>query len=285
MDNVIEKIKENLEEVASMPHVAAKALDLLNKDDVSVIELSKVFELDMVLTGKLLRIVNSAYYGFAKKISSVRQALTILGIENIKSILISTIAFDIFRKERQSSLDSNGLWIHSLATATFAQAIAKEMKLDKPEEYYIAGLLHDIGKVILIQILNTEFNSVLEMAKNNRMTLYDAEEQLLKTNHSEVGYTVACHWKLPKSLASSIRFHHNVSVSIEDEIVTKMASVVQFADFFCNIQHIGESGSVKVALIQKEVKETVTISAEERKTIIQQVKEDVSRAKSFFEIS
>ena len=210
-NNILEKIKEKLESVAAMPHVAAKALDILNKDDVSPINLSKVFEMDMVLTGKLLRIVNSAYYGFSKRVSSVKQAINILGIDNIKSILISTVAFDIFRKNTESDLDARELWLHSLGTATFAQAVAKELNFYKPEEYYIAGLLHDIGKVILDQLLKDEFKKTIELVKKNRMTLYDAENQTLDTNHAETGYIVASQWKLPKVMANSIKYHHNVS--------------------------------------------------------------------------
>jgi putative nucleotidyltransferase with HDIG domain len=281
--SIIERIKDSLEEVASMPHVAAKALELLNEAEVSAAVLSKVFELDMVLTGKLLKIVNSAYYGFTKQVTTVPQAITILGHDNLKSILISTIAFELFSKGKGGIISTQGLWIHSLGTASFSQALAREMNFSKPEEYYIIGLLHDIGKLILDQNMPEEFKRVMEIVKTRRIAIYEAEEQILGINHADIGHMVALYWKIPEKLAMAIKFHHNLSHSSDKDIL-QMAAIVQMSDFFCNLQHIGDSGNIKVSLVQKEAKDIINLAPDIKQKIIQEVKQDIEKAKSFFEI-
>jgi len=283
--NVIDRVKNSLEELASMPHVAAKALELLNEAEPSSEDLGKVFQMDMVLTGKLLKIVNSAYYGFTKRVATVPDAISILGYDNLRNLLISTIAFDVFSKTRKNVLDNNGLWLHSLACGTFAQSIAKELNFFKPEEYYISGLLHDVGKVILIQTVPNDFKKVLNLCKEKRISIFEAEQELLGTDHAEIGYIVALHWKLPLMIASSIRFHHDLSyVPPEDEDILTMGSVVQYSNFVSNIQHMGDSANVKISLLQKEVKSKVNIDAELKKKLIEEVKENIEKAKKFFEL-
>jgi HD-like signal output (HDOD) protein len=283
--NVVEQVKNNLEDMASMPHVAAKALELLNEAEPSSEDLGKVFQLDMVLTGKLLKIVNSAYYGFTKRISTVPDAISILGYDNLRNLLISTIAFDVFSKTRKNVLDNNGLWLHSLAAGTFAQAIAKELNLFKPEEYYISGLLHDVGKVILIQTAPNDYKKVLNLCKEKRISIFEAEQELLGTDHAEIGYIVALHWKLPLMISSSIRFHHDLSYVLpEDDDVLTMSAVAQYSNFVSNIQHMGDSANVKISLLQKETRAKVNIDAELKKKLIDEVKEGIERAKKFFEL-
>ncbi|MEQ8222744.1 MAG: HDOD domain-containing protein [Candidatus Eremiobacterota bacterium] len=281
--SILERVKDSLEEVASMPHVAAKALELLNEAEPSAAVLSKVFELDMVLTGKLLKIVNSAYYGFTKQVTTVPQAITILGHDNLKSILISTIAFELFSKGKGGLIPPQGLWLHSLGTASFSQALAREMNLPKPEEYYIVGLLHDIGKLILDQNLSEEFRKVMTIVKARRLAIYEVEEQILGMNHSDIGHMVAVYWKIPERVAMAIKFHHILSLCPDKDIL-QMAAIVQMADFFCNLQHMGDSGNIKVSLVQKESKDIVNLAPDIKQKIIQEVKQDIEKAKSFFEI-
>jgi len=281
--SILERVKDSLEEVASMPHVAAKALELLNEAEPSAAVLSKVFELDMVLTGKLLKIVNSAYYGFTKQVTTVPQAITILGHDNLKSILISTIAFELFSKGKGGLIPPQGLWLHSLGTASFSQAMAREMNLPKPEEYYIVGLLHDIGKLILDQNLSEEFRKVMTIVKSRRLAIYEVEEQILGMNHSDIGHMVAVYWKIPERVAMAIKFHHILSLCPDKDIL-QMAAIVQMSDFFCNLQHMGDSGNIKVSLVQKEAKDIVNLAPDIKQKIIQEVKQDIEKAKSFFEI-
>jgi len=279
-NELLEKIKSSLDDLASMPHIASKALDLLNQEEPSSSELSKLFELDMVLTGKLLQMVNSAFYGLSKEVSTVSQAISILGFGTLRSTLISSIAFDMFNKTESSLIDPKGLWFHSLGTGLFSQSIAKEMKLSNVDDYFIAGLLHDIGKVILTQQSSDKFKIVLQTAKANRLSTYEVEEKILGTNHSLIGHIVCEHWSLPKRISSAIKYHHNIS-DTSDESVKMLSAVVQFSDFFCNLNRIGDNGSGKLSFMQKEAKKIITISADVRQKITLEVKQEIEKASEF----
>ena len=207
-------------QIPSMPQVIVKALNIIKDEDSGIKELADIISYDQALTTQVLKLVNSAYYGFPQQIVSISRAITLLGMNQTKNIII-TVAM-------KSILTTNGgkdLWQHSIRCGVACEYIAKEFKLMNPDEAFILGFLHDIGKILLYKKNSKLYTKSAEIAQRG-LDVIEAEEIFFKTNHAEVGFYLASKWKLSIILANAIKYHHDPIKSS----MSNVASLVYFAD-------------------------------------------------------
>ncbi|MDD3237964.1 MAG: HDOD domain-containing protein [Candidatus Gastranaerophilales bacterium] len=207
-------------QIPSMPQVIVKALNIIKDEDSGVKELADIISYDQALTTQILKLVNSAYYGFSQQIVSISKAISLLGMSQAKNIII-TVAM-------KSVLTSNGgkeLWQHSLRCGIACEYLAKEFKLMSPDEAFILGFLHDIGKILLNKKSPKLYAKAVEIADRG-LNVVEAEEIFFKTNHAEVGFYLASKWKLSIIIANAIKYHHDPLKSS----MSNVASLVYFAD-------------------------------------------------------
>jgi HD-like signal output (HDOD) protein len=162
---------------------------MVEDEDITANQLGNVIERDQVLTSKLLKMVNSSFYGFPQRISTVANAIVLLGINVIKTLIVTSSIFEMM----QSS--DVGLWEHSLGCATIASLIAKKKGLKNPEEVSTAALLHDLGKVVVRAELPSEYDALLALVEQKGISMREAEEELLGVSHSEIGG-----WLVPRTV-------------------------------------------------------------------------------------
>lgn len=181
-------------------------------------DLVQVIEHDPVMTMKLLKIVNSAFFSLAKSISSVRHALVYLGLNTVKNLALSIATVDSLPRKNTPAFHVNDFLMHSLTTASIAQRIAKEFSIESDAtDVFIAGLLHDFGKAVLAQFATELFTQAVQEAEHHQEPLHMAEMRLIGANHAEVGGLLAEKWELPSELVTCIREHHmGVSSPIGD---------------------------------------------------------------------
>jgi putative nucleotidyltransferase with HDIG domain len=246
---VINKLSE-IEDLPSLPVIASKIVTLVENPKTRASDITKLIQQDPSLTAKVMKIVNSAYYGFPRKISTITHAIMVLGFKDINNLVMGASVFEIF-KNAPGKLDKQKLWEHSVGVAVISQFLARRINYAEPEEVFVVGLLHDIGKIILELYWSVEYGEVISLIENNKLWITDAEEKILSLTHAEVGYILLDKWKLPRRICRAIQFHHrvtNVPAEYKD-----LAYLVHAADVFARIKKIGSGGDNAIPSLHKDV--------------------------------
>lgn len=224
-----ESMITSIEDLPTLPHVVLQLMDKLNEPDPSVDELADMIMSDQVLTTRLLRFVNSAYFGFYRMINSVKETILYLGVNEIRNLIYSAVLTNTF--ERDAPLIKRvRFWEHSLGCALFSKFIAKRIGYPALEMAYLGGLLHDIGEAILALHQYKEFEQVVFQVLDNGTSFYVEEDKILGINHTDFGPWLSEHWLLPSQMNDVISFHHSVLEADENKI---LVALVRIADLTC----------------------------------------------------
>ncbi len=227
-------VDELINKVDVLPHnfhIAVKAAKLLDDFNVDINELSQTIGSDQALVTQLLKLCNSAEYGFSKKISSVNDAITRLGFKTLKSLVFAIVSKGSLNKKLEGyDLDKGELWRNSLTCAVYSKYLAEITKYKDPELAFTAGLLRDIGKLIVHQYVKSKYKKILKVVESEKISFYEAESQVLGYNHSQIGAKIALKWNFPKVLVETIEFHHNPEIAEGKCEDIKLASIVHVAD-------------------------------------------------------
>jgi len=204
------KLSVAVEQMPAFPKSVQRILELSRDINSRPKDLVMVIEKDPVMTMKLLRILNSAYYSFPKQITSVNQSVVFLGLNTIKNMALSFAAMGVLPQTNAADFDIQRYLMHSLTTASIARTLCQKFGADiDPTDCYIAGLLHDFGKVVFAQFMPTEFKEALTLSAEEEISLHDAEKLVIGADHSLVGAMLVEKWQFPVSLTDTIRHHHD----------------------------------------------------------------------------
>lgn len=224
------KLTVAVERMPAFPKSVQKILELTRNMDTEPKELVQVIEKDPVMTVKILKVLNSAYYSLPNKITSINHSVVYLGFNTIKNLALSIAAVGILPKRNDAGFDIQQYLMHSLTTAGIAKILGSKLPGTDPMDCYIAGLLHDFGKVVFAQFLPREFNEALELSRREDISLHEAENRVIGVDHTVVGSMLAEKWQFPKPLIDCIRNHHSegeggmwASVYAANQISKKMA--------------------------------------------------------------
>lgn len=236
----IKRIAQNVLSLPALPTIIAQMIELIDNPRTSASQLTRLISTDQVLTAKILKLANSAYYGFPRRIGTINLAIVVLGFDTIKDLGLSASIIDRFkRRSGNSSFDMSLFWEHSIGCGVIGKKIARELNYRISGEVFVAGLLHDIGKLILNQYFPNEFNEIIERIKKNNESFVQAEKDVIGVGHAVIGSWLTEKWNLPSQLVEVIKYHHTPDNAPEQ---TQIASIVQFADFLCKWRGIGYSG-------------------------------------------
>ncbi len=207
MDKTIELVN-NIKDLQAMPSVIVRVLNVMKKPTVSMKELGDIVMYDQSLTIKILALVNSAYYGFSQQISSIQIALSLLGMVKVKNIIVA-----VAMKPMMSNAGDKDLWKHSIRVAAGCEYLAKLTKIMDADEAFIAGFIHDIGKMVLHTTNPKMYAKVIEVVNSGAAPILDVEKKYFDSDHVRTGSLLAKRWQLPILLANVVSYHHNPSLS------------------------------------------------------------------------
>ena len=271
----------------SFSTTVAKVLEVCNSPKTSPNELNKVISLDPVLTGKVLTLINSAYYSLPKKVSSLTRAIIMLGINTVKNLALSTaIMGSVGGKGSFHALDTDDFWTHSICTGVTSKILAASIGVPaaEREEYFVAGLLHDLGKIPLNNRFPDEYTQALEMANAKQISLYQAEDLTLGINHCLTGKMIAEKWKLSETLGDAIYFHHSPGDVCEEN--KQVTTLVTISNIYANILEMGSSqGLYTDKEILTNLFDSVGIDWTTLSDIRDNVIDEIEKAKIFLEVS
>lgn len=236
----LKSIIRRIDDLPTLPRTVFRITEMINNPRSSARDLAQVITDDQVLTARLLRLVNSSFYGFPQRITTITRAIVVIGFDAIRHLLLTTSVFDIF-SDRRSDLQNarENLWDHSLGCAVAAKVIGKHIRHDKIEELFVCALLHDIGKIVSMVYAQQDYEAVTRLAAEQDILLIEAETTLLTYTHADIGRLLAERWNLP-SMVSEVIFHHHTPD--QAGAYAKEAAVVHLADIFCRALQLGSGG-------------------------------------------
>lgn len=203
-----QQIVAEFKDIPPMPNVMVKALSVIKNPATGIAELGKIMQVDQAISTKTLSLVNSAFYGFRQQITSINKALVILGMMKAKNIIMS-----LALKQMMTAQGSRELWEHSIKCAVASEILAKEYKVINPDDAFVIGFLHDIGKMLLNAKNPLKYSKVRYLATQGNVNLVEVEDAQFGTNHCVLGALVSKKWQLPVILTNCIRYHHDPSQS------------------------------------------------------------------------
>ncbi|MEW6439786.1 MAG: HDOD domain-containing protein [bacterium] len=241
----LRRLLEVTESLPTLPFIALEGMKRALKPSGSIAELAQVIELDPALTARVLQVANTFYYNPDGRITSLHKALSSLRLPVLRSIVLSASVLELFSDRREDyGLDLGELWMHSIGAAVWARELAPLLPSPvDPEEAFISGLLHDIGKVILCNHLKGGYRPVLALAKEKGIRLFEAEKECLGYDHGEVSRWVLEHWKIPPLYCNVVSYHHYpVKAFLADPYHVLVCRLVHLADHLCYCYKTGAGG-------------------------------------------
>jgi len=245
----LETIVQHIGSLPTLPSVLLRVNDLVNNPKSSALQLSRVIMEDQALTVRLLRLVNSPFYGFPRRIATVTEALTILGFNQVRNLLLTVTVVDLLGAEETADFSPMRLWQHSVGTAVAGSLIAKRIGHEDREELFVAGLLHDVGKLVEFQVARKFFLQALQVVKVRDLLLRDAEQEVFGYSHDQVGRLLGEQWKLPVRLGEAIACHHRPDLA---QAAKREAAIIHLADILSRALGLGSGGDDAVPPLSLE---------------------------------
>ncbi len=277
-----EKIYSKIDELPTLPAVVPKILSLTESSKSCASDITKVISNDPALTSKILKIANSAYYGFSQKITELDTAVKLLGFNMLKSLALSIGVLNTLPGGKKSPyFTPEDLWLHSITVAIIIQELGKRFcKKDINESLFIIGLIHDIGKIVLDQFFYDEFQKALEYAnKLEKLSLHVAERAMIGIDHCEVAAMLLKRWKFPEKIKNPITFHHVQDVKkLEEDVNAVDIALLRTANSLAQDLFPLKEGNTIPNLIREEDLELLKMNekdVEDIKAFLESKKEEI----------
>ena len=219
-DESIKKIVSQIESLPSLPAIYTQIMAEMQSDDPSIKNVGAIISRDISMTAKILQVVNSVFFGLPQKISNPQQAVMLLGLETIKSLVLSVKIFSEFSQKKNSWFNLDAIFNHSISVSTHAKAIVKSEKMDQEVINYslMAGLLHDLGKLILATNFKDTYRQLLTESQNSTHEIWELEHETFGTSHAEIGAYLMGLWNLENPIIEAIAFHHCPAKSVSTQM-------------------------------------------------------------------
>jgi len=214
----------------TLPHVAIRLAKLISSENSTLREFEKVIKLDPILVLRLIRLINSPYYGLLQKVESISRIIVLIGTKNLRNMVVTAALKEIFKENSSSKqiFSRPHLWLHCAAVSICSQMISERIFGIKGDNAFLCGILHDIGMIVEDQIAPELFLQVCDAYEPGSKSFAKYEKEIIGTNHCEVGYLLAREWKLPAEVQKGIRRHHN----IQDEMSpSNLSGIIQISEY------------------------------------------------------
>lgn len=234
------KFIKRVRDIPTLPNVLNQIIQTLDAPDSSAAELERIIRNDQAITTKLLAVANSTYYGFRHQITTVRHAVVAVGFNEVRNVCLGLSLMGFLHPSTFPDREmAEQLWLHSLATSEAARILATRTKVCEPAQAFTAGLLHDIGKVVMAAFASEQVRGLQDYVAKEQCSFWEAE-YALDLSHEAVGYELAKHWDLPPLLAQAIGSHHSLEPDTDE---LRLVALINTADYLVRDLAIGESGN------------------------------------------
>jgi len=273
------KIIDRIDDLPTLPRTVLKITELVNDPKSFAKDLARVITDDQILTARLLKLVNSSFYGIPQRISTVTGAIVLIGFDAIRNLLLTTSVFDLFAdRNRKNQQKQEKFWDHSLGCAVGAKVIGNYLRHDSIEELFVAGLLHDIGKIVEMMFQPVEFSKIVAAISRENILMITAENKIMGYNHAEIGKLLAEKWNLPAKLVQIIAHHHQPK---DAGSFAMEAAIVHLADIFCRALNMGFGGDNKIPPLDRFAWQSLKIQTSAIESIMETMQDEYGDIRSF----
>ena len=271
---------DGIPDIPTLPNIVIQVNKMLQDYDTSIKKLGTIIEKDQAMVTKILRLVNSTFYGFRSKITNIPHAIIILGFNTIRNAVVSVSIIKTFSgKDICEGFEIEDFWKHSIAVAVTSRYLAEQSRLDSPDDCFVSGLLHDIGKVVLSQYFTDLFALVWKSVTEDNISFYEAERKLLPVTHTQIGGHLTRKWQFPVSLTDSITYHHQIrnTVSNINQLV-----IIHTADIIVNNVKVGSEITPDFSYLDPEARRIMSHHVETVSEWFPKVAGEIEAACEFF---
>lgn len=275
------KIAEQTVEIATLPEVTMRIIEVVQDPRSTAHDLHKIVRNDPALSARVLRVVNSAFYGLPAQIGSIDRAIMLLGLNAVKNISIAASLTKMFQTQTTcDDFTGKDLWTHSVAVGAANKLIASAIGLSLHDEAFLGGLIHDIGQVAMLQCQGDQIPGIVELVKTG-IPVCRAEQQVIGTDHQAIGILLTTKWKFPRSFQYVTGYHHNpVDLAPENRL---LASVTHVSDVICRQKNLGFNSGCENLRIAPEILEEIKLSSEKLEEISDNIEEELEVVRTLIE--
>jgi putative nucleotidyltransferase with HDIG domain len=276
MNDVIKSVRD----LPSLPVVVMELMNSLDQTDASVGELADKVSRDQALTAKTLRIANSSFYGLQHKVTTIQQAILVLGSDCIRTLVTAAAVTENFSGSTHATFDFKVFWRHAVSTALCAKMVAKELKLNQ-DSAFIAGLLHDIGKLVLVTSFPQQYSQAIAYRDSHDCHMLEAERKVLGVDHTVAGLALAEYWKFPVVMQKAIGSHHAPKIQDHGDI----PGVIHVADAIAHALDLGGDEHGMVPPMIDSAWDRLNLRADALHTIFRQTETEFEEACQIFSVT
>jgi len=274
---MLQKLVDSSEDLASLPDVCVRLNAGIDDPHFAAMDLAEILLLDTALSTVLLKIVNSAFYNFSMPVETISRAITVVGIDDLRSLILAASAVGAFKNIASDLVDMNDFWTHSLYTAVSARCLAKHYSILHPERLFVMGLLHDVGHLIMYHQMPKESSDVLMRTEGEPDLLSDVEKDVFGYTHAQVGAALLKKWRLPDSIVDGVEDHHNAKAAGD---VSLESNIVYIANQMTEVLEHGEPLESLMAKLDFEEMAAPEISEKNMQMLIQSIPALFTESKS-----
>ena len=264
---------DRIRDLPTLPEVAVKLNNLLDSPDTTIDQVSDTIKKDQAIVGKMLRLVNSSFFGLEAKVTTVPRAVVILGFNTVRNALVSVSIIDSTKNIQGDGIDMKVFWKHAISCAVIGKHLSFRSHIGLPEEAFTAGIIHDIGKLVLAKFFSKEFSEIIKIMDFGS-SFYSAETKVIPVHHNEIGAYLSERWRLPKIICDAIRYSHSKSPSHK----SSLGCLVACADNIVNTGCLNDTEACVSNLSLGEIPEQLRTEIEGGKQWIPETVQEIEAA-------
>jgi len=259
-------------DLPALPLVAAELSAILDDPKTTGQQVAEIVVRGPVMAARMLRLVNSAYFGLADEVTNIRQAVYLLGLRRVRTVALTAAVISAFQDVRAGRFDLSRFWRHSLGMAAVCAALARHCGTFDIEAAFSLGLLHDLGKVVLVRYRPDDAERVIENAERNRISFHQSEQDILPVTHPQLGAWLAGRWGLPPVLVDGMAHHHDPL----DEELAPLDAALRFANYLCAVKGVTTSGSCGEPEVSPQVWAALRLKSIELPLLIEVINAEIA---------
>jgi HD-like signal output (HDOD) protein len=276
----LEDVVKRVRSIPSLPEVVSQVVRLVNDPLSTAEQIQNIMTKDAAMAAKILRMVNSVYFGLAEPVHDLQQAIVVLGFKTVRSVALSIAVINLFQQQ-DANFNMKAFWTHGAVMACICRLLAVKAKVGDPERAFIVGLIKDIGMLILVQHAPEECRAIVAVAREFRLPVNKAARKVLTTDHAEIGAWLCRQWQLEDAIVDAVQQQNDLATAQEPRLV----AVLQFAEYLCGLKKIRFAGQCEEPILDQAVWQHLGVDKTALVEVLSVINDEVDNARTLLQLA